>query len=573
MYTPKNLTAEPLRYRYLKGEPKVRRSEPGPCVAALISLAVTLLFGLTRLADATTINASSASESDVAAAISSGTNGDSIAIPAGTATWTHTLSIKKAIELRGAGIGNTIIKDGVQSGQTISVVLVPGKVTRLTGIEFQDGGRPDGTGAAPTGVFRIDGSNMDGSQLRWDHCKFDNLNGFFVPDTVIGVFDHNIVMIGQKGGTPEFMYPYAMRWNGGSYGDGSWAAPAGWGSSQFLFVEDNTFINSNPTYQGYFTDGFGGARVVVRHNISSGGMFSNHGTESAGRIRSARAFEIYKNNISCNNLNRFPGGSRGGSTLFHDNTITKCGGEAAQFNLDAYRMFNEFAVFGGADGTNGWDKQSPRNPFYSGTVSATGANTISVADNPWASNQWQGYTIKRGAGGMAYITGNTPNTLTFANGLFGTQPFKVGDAFVINKVDQSLDQPGVGLSKLIRGDSPTPPANWNQVAEPCYSWGNTNDGVPFNNFNPNESNIKASVNFFNNTVLPGYTEFTYPHPLVTGNPLPSGTPDSPAVTRTSLRRPWGGKKKEETREFRKPRRKAKENSRNGTTDGQENLNH
>ena len=558
-----------MHYRHVKGEPSVRRSALRPRVTTLVSLAATLILTASRLAGATTINANSASESDVAAAISSATNGDTVIIPAGTSTWTRTLSVKKAIELRGAGIGNTIIKDGVQQGQTISVALVPGKVTRITGIEFQDGGRPNGTGGAPIGVFRIDGSNTDGSQLRWDHCKFDNLNGFFVPDTVIGVFDHNIVMIGQKGGTPEFMYPYGMRWNGGWYGDGSWAAPAGWGSSQFLFLEDNTFINSNPTYQGYFTDGFGGARIVVRHNTSSGGIFSNHGTESSGRIRSARAFEIYKNNISCNNLNRFPGGSRGGSTLFHDNKITNCGGGVAQFNLDAYRMFNSFAPFGGGDGTNGWDKNNPGNPFYSGTASAVGANTVSVSGSPWTADQWKGYTVKRNAGGFAYIQTNTSNTITFANGVFGALSFNAGDGFVINKVEQSIDQPGVGASTLISGDNPRPPHGWNQVADPCYSWGNTNDGAPFNNFTPNESNIKVGVNFFNNTALPGYTEFTYPHPLVNGRALPLSP--SPAATPTSLRRPWGGKQQKTKELKRKPGKKDKQNPANEMAESQEKL--
>ncbi len=550
--------AEPLRYQRFQGEPNIRRSTWGLRVTSLVSPAAILILAASRLSGATTINANSPSEPDVAAAIASATDGDTVIIPAGTATWTRTLSIKKAIELRGAGIGKTIIKDGVQQGQTMNVVLVPAKVTRVTGIEFQDGGRPNSTGEAPIGVFRIDGSNMDGSQLRWDHCKFDNLNGFFVPDTVIGVFDHNIVMIGQKAGTPEFMYPYGMRWNGGWYGDGSWAAPAGWGSSQFFFIEDNTFINSNPTYQGYFTDGFGGARIVVRHNTSSGGLFSNHGTESAGRIRSARAFEIYKNNISCNKLNRFPGGSRGGSTLFHDNTITNCGGEAAQFNLDAYRMFNSFTPFGGGDGTNGWDKNNAGNPFYSGAASAVGPNNVSVSGSPWTTNQWKGYTVKRNAGGFAYIKTNTSNTITFASGVFDTLSFNVGDGFVINKVEQSIDQPGVGASTLISGDNPKPPRGWNQVADPCYSWGNTNDGAPFNNFTPNESNIKVNVNFFNNTAPSGYTEFTYPHPLVNGKALP--LVPSPAAPRTSVRRPWGGKQQKTKVLKRKPGKGDKQNA-------------
>lgn len=561
--------AKSLRFPQSKGEPHVRRSTPKLPVVALVSLAAILLLAVSRLAGATTINANSASESDVAAAIASASDGDTVIIPAGTATWSHTLSVKKAIELHGAGIGSTIIKDGVQKGQTMNVALVPGKVTRITGIEFQDGGRPNASGEAPIGVFRIDGSNTDGSQLRWDHCKFDNLNGFFVPDTVIGVFDHNIVMIGQKGGTPEFMYPYGMRWNGGWYGDGSWAAPAGWGSSQFFFIEDNTFINSNPTYQGYFTDGFGGARIVVRHNTSSGGIFSNHGTESSGRIRSARAFEIYKNNISCNNVNRFPGGSRGGSTLFHDNTITNCGGEAAQFNLDAYRMFNSFTPFGGGDGTNGWDKNNAGNPFYSGTASAVGRNTVSVSGSPWRADQWKGYTVKRNAGGFAYIQTNTSNTITFASGVFDTLSFNVGDNFVINKVEQSIDQPGTGASTLLSGDNPRPPRGWNQVADPCYSWSNTNDGTPFNNFTANESNIKASVNFFNNTALPGYTEFTYPHPLVNGKALP--LPPAPAATRTTVRRPWGGRPPKTNELKRRPEKKDKQSAVNEMAKSQEKL--
>ncbi len=437
-------------------------------------------------------------------------NGDTITIPAGTFTWRTKVTISKSITLKGAGSGQTIIKDAVNGTQLINVQLIANKLTRITGIEFRDGGRTP-TANAPVGIIHIDGSNTDGSQFRFDHNKWNDLNGYLVTDTVIGVLDHNQIIVGQK--TIEFLYPYCTRWNGGAYGDGSWADSAHWGSSQFLFIEDNTFINKNPTYQGYFTDGFGGARVVVRHNTSSGGIFSNHGTESAGRIRSARAFEIYKNNISCNNLNRFPGGSRGGSTLFHDNTITNCGGEAAQFNLDAYRMFNSFTPFGGGDGTNGWDKNNAGNPFYSGSASAVGRNTVSVSGKPWTADQWKGYTVKRNAGGFAYIKTNTSNTITFASGVFDTLSFKVGDGFVINKVEQSIDQPGAGASTLISGDNPKPPRGWNQVADPCYSWGNTNDGAPFNKFTPNESNIKVNVNFFNNTALPGYTEFTYPHPL------------------------------------------------------------
>src|SRR4030095_9905231 len=117
-------------------------------------------------------------------------NSDTITLPAGILHWTTGVTIGKAITLQGAGVGTTIIRDGVQSGQLIQVTLAAGSETRLTGIEFQDGGRVNG-GAAPTGVLHVDGSNTNGSKFRWDHCKWSNVNGSPVLDTVIGVVDHN----------------------------------------------------------------------------------------------------------------------------------------------------------------------------------------------------------------------------------------------------------------------------------------------------------------------------------------------------------------------------------------------
>src|SRR4029077_9283341 len=180
---------------------------------------------------------------------------------------------------------------------------------RLTGIEFQDGGRLNFTGA-PVGIIHIDGSNTDGSQLRFDHNKITNLNGAsMVLDTVIGVLDHNEI-ITTNGHVA--IYPYGSRWNGGTQGDGSWAAPANYGSSQFLFIEDNTF---NPST----TDAFAGARFVVRHNNILNGWVYAHGTESTGRTRGCRAIEVYNNIFTGSNTNRFLGTVRSGGVLFHDN--------------------------------------------------------------------------------------------------------------------------------------------------------------------------------------------------------------------------------------------------------------
>src|SRR5438874_12360362 len=63
-------------------------------------------------AGAAVINAASPSFGNVSTAIALAANGDTVVIPSGTATWTSSLTISKAITLQGAGVGQTIIKDG-----------------------------------------------------------------------------------------------------------------------------------------------------------------------------------------------------------------------------------------------------------------------------------------------------------------------------------------------------------------------------------------------------------------------------------------------------------------------------
>ena len=80
------------------------------------------------------------------------------------------------------------------------------------------------------------------------------------------------------------------------------------------------------------------------------------------------------------------------------------------------------------------------------------------------------------------------------------------------------------------------------MVEPCYIWNNTTDGQPFNTFSPKTSNIKQGLNYFNNTPMPGYTPYIYPHPLVTGTgtptPTPTGTPTpTPSATPTPIPSP------------------------------------
>src|SRR5213075_25756 len=94
------------------------------------------------------IAAASVGYDKVAAAINQAEQGDTVTVPAGTATWTKPLVVNKAITLQGAGIGKTIVFDGLQSdGNNICFTTnstggeVPGIAPakyRLTGFEFRD---------------------------------------------------------------------------------------------------------------------------------------------------------------------------------------------------------------------------------------------------------------------------------------------------------------------------------------------------------------------------------------------------------------------------------------------------
>jgi hypothetical protein len=209
-------------------------------------------------------------------------------LPIGTFTWTTTVTISKAITLQGVGIGQTIVKDGVQSGPLVRWSLAAGLPSRLTGIEFQDGGRIN---TAIGGTIHVNGSNTNGSQFRFDHNAWNRVNGTLLCDTVIGVIDHNTITQYVNAGT---VWIYGSHWNGADYGDGAWAAPTGFGSSQFLFIENNVFNGVHPPFVMPMTDAYAGARFVVRHNQINDCFVTNHGTESTGRTRGARALGYSK---------------------------------------------------------------------------------------------------------------------------------------------------------------------------------------------------------------------------------------------------------------------------------------
>jgi hypothetical protein len=538
--------------------------------AILKCLLAALLIASSGPARAATITANSPSLDDVKTAIGHAAEGDTVVLPAGVFAWRSTLHITKAITLQGqtttdsvAGTAsdNTIIQDNVPrppSAPLIRLSSVLGKSYRITGITF-----------APrvTGSMNYNGAvivNGDSQAVRIDHCHFRQMDWqstyVQIAGLVYGVADHNVLQLGNN--SESFVF-----W---ADGDLSWARPTNFGSSQFFFVEDNYIANvSNFNELGGNSDDSNGGVWVFRHNHCYDIEIQTHGTET-GRNRGGRAREIYNNDFHYAHAHAM-GGIRGGVTITHDNTFD--GVQPTKgLVLTSYRAFqpNDPATFGSGTGDNPWDVNAtepdgthvegrPPYLFESGTASngSSGATLVDSTKN-WTPNQWSGFTVKRVSdGNLSSIFSNTSNTLSLyygRSGYGGGNPvWTAGTRYQIHKALVLLDQPGRGQGDLVTGDPPTNsrtgrPSWPNQLLEPSYCWNDiftpTRARVTFFIDGTNTHLQQLGRDYFNNTPMPGYTPYTYPHPLTTSLPPSRGSKPNKASStkhdqKKTKKRGWG----------------------------------
>jgi hypothetical protein len=459
-------------------------------------------------------------------------DGDTIVIPKGTFSWTGPVSLTKAIILKGqtirnddgTSIDNTIIQDNIPlsvNGGLIQLNAPGGQ--RVTGITFVQGR----TQMRSNGIIGVRGT----TPTRIDHCVFDHV--YFSP--MINVSDYNYGVIDhctkRNPIRNEGLAHFRMGWQSGTHGDPPWMLPAGYGGPDFFFVEDNL------SYGGI--DCTLGSKVVVRHNKFVYANMASHGT---GRTwhdgRAARAVEIYNNEFRLARDYHALVGSNGGGAVVHDNKIVPLDGGVNGIDLGNYRMIaNLGSPFYGASGANAWDYNAteadgthvdghPPYLFASGTVSSASGSTITDSTKNWTANQWRSYSVSRPSDRIsAAITSNTNNTLSInqRQNQRQNQGFAAGNTYEIHKVVRALDQPGLGKqSGTMNRNNP----RWmQQENEPCYSWNNTdqnNNPVNFRQWSGGES-ILVGRDYFNDTPMPGYTPYTYPHPLTTSLAPPQPT--------------------------------------------------
>jgi hypothetical protein len=477
-------------------------------------------------------------------------DGDTITLPAGTFSWTTHVDITKAITIQGQTTLNS--DTGICNDQTVlvdNIVQAPGgtgffhctaspnKPLRITGITLTGvGGRQE---TAYNGAIRLGGA---GDQVRIDHIH--NTGGLrqsiFIAlwGNIYGVADH-IVEDNLAGQNSQSQVQNGIEANG----DVEFSQPAGYGGDRFFFFEDwyiNNWGHLFSTGGGF--DGGHGAKFVLRHCHFYDVKILCHGTEGA-RNRGGRAQEIYNNDYHWSYFTTMDG-IRSGTLIAHDNTYD--GIAPRGYGLQTCRMFHTGdGTWGGATGRNAWDSNDPT-MYASGTATAVNTipgNTVTITDSTknWTVNQWVGYSVSNAAGTVLYVQSNTSNSVTGPEAGYGGPYFSVGDTYQIRKVLAAIDQPCRGAGDLISGDSP-PPAWPHQAIEPCYSWNNvfTPTGAHINWSPEMNAPLLEGRDYFSNTAMPGYTPYTYPHPLVTGQPQPTPTPSAtstPTPTPTPIPSP------------------------------------
>jgi len=330
----------------------------------LASLVSVLAFVPHGAAD--TLTARSCAQEDVQKAIDEAADGDAVAVPAGTATWRTSEANRpavvisrrgreKAITLRGAGAGRTVITDAtgpecfqvlIKSGERGIYRDVRDRVLRITGFTFKgDGG---------------DAAILVGGYTNWriDHCRFEN-RGRSLWVSGFGLVDHCVFDKKENG---QSVFVSHADYAGGSHGDGSWRTPLVLGSEKAVTIEDCTFTYYAAKPNAAL-DACYGARVVFRHNTLHDAHLASHGTESSGRGRSVRSYEIYANRFHLG-----PGREwftamflRGGTGVIFGNTLT--GGYRSFALATNYRSTKAYPPWGKCDGTSEWDGNQEMNGY------------------------------------------------------------------------------------------------------------------------------------------------------------------------------------------------------------------
>jgi hypothetical protein len=309
------------------------------------------------------VGPSDCSAARVNSAIASAADGDTILLTcSGNVSWSTTVTIPstKGIALKVQGGTNTpknsatfpltvasssdpIIEINCENGRSLS---------RVSGFKFQNtissssGAvfvRGRGTGSGGTGCFRVDNNYFDSIQL--PHADLaGTITVWSSTGVLTGVIDNNTLR--DSSYTDGYAISIEERWQyGGSgwafAGQNAWTRPMGFGSSDFIFVEDNLIENVN-RYTRHLIEAIQGGKYVARYNTfatnkDNGGVETEqveaHGFCFCSSIgHGTRGGEVYKNTFRGTKVG-YHMNLRGGTWLVYDNLFDN----PAEMVLKEYR--------------------------------------------------------------------------------------------------------------------------------------------------------------------------------------------------------------------------------------------
>jgi hypothetical protein len=474
-----------------------------------LKLGITLLLASCTASQAAIFSASSAARDHVQAAVDKAVSGDTVKVPSGTVSWTSGVYIPdgKNITLQGGGIGKTVISQGL--GTIINLGITS---SRVTGFTFRR------TSDVTDHII-----NASGVGWRVDNCRFEGSS----TASTIGV---RAFYAADSPGHPDGLVHNCQFWNAKvvAIGDNGsqvrdrlvWAAPLALGTDKAVYIEDCTFTL---TRTGNVMDGAYGARYVFRYNDVTDGYIEAHGMQHNER-RGIRKWEIYGNTIRQVNVSNFYWVYvRGGTGVIFNNNNIRASGGCVDIAVDVRRAVQKLSL--GQDSMR--DGNDPIPAQGTGThTGSNGASTLTDSQRSWASGTlvspgsglaafWI-YNLTSGAKGQ--ITANTATTITAALSGGSRSTWATGDKYKITGGSWSRD--GIGRSKdayLTSGSNWAP-----QELDPAYMWNNQRNGnlVGVSVRNGTEFWCRKGRDYFVNAgSKPGYTPFTYPHPLRAQEPI------------------------------------------------------
>lgn len=352
-----------------------------------------------------TRTAATCSRTDVQTQITAAADRDIVAIPACSQTdWTTEIAVSKAIWIKGAGQGSTIIgdnvtKDGSSSTRLISFSVNTPKSFAMSNLTIV------GVATDPS-QFNKGHIAVAGSSISWriHHLTMTTAQTRFIvyDGGGYGLIDH-ISVDGDTSSKGSVLIHHTT-WGGSDYGDASWAEQLYWGTEKAIYVEDSTFTNRDANVVANIIDCLNGGRFVFRHNALTGVNLTSHGTDSGQRTRACRSQEVYSNTYSFSAAYAvdFMTWVRGGTGTIYSNTVTVPGGCNQMTKGDNLRDGSSFTPWGICDGSSMYDQNSGGGTGYR-CVDQPGAGTSNdLGGTTTPPNGWVGNAVD-----PFYVWGNT----------------------------------------------------------------------------------------------------------------------------------------------------------------------